>query len=40
MNMHELHVALDGKEVWSAAEMTWSQASSRRGPYAILLLPY
>jgi len=40
MNMHELRLALDGKEIWTAAEMTWTQASSRQGPYAILLLPY
>jgi hypothetical protein len=40
MNMHELHLSLDGKEVWSAGELTWNEVSSRRGPYAILLLEY
>ncbi len=40
MNMFELHVALDDKEIWSAAELTWNDVADRRGPYAILMLDY
>ncbi len=40
MNMHELHLSLDSKEVWTVIELTWNEASSRRGPYTILPLEY
>ncbi len=40
MNMFELHLALDDKEVWSAQALTWNDVSDRHGPYAINLLDY
>jgi len=40
MNMYELHLALDAKEVWSADELTWKDVSDRHGPYAINMLDY
>ena len=40
MNMYELHVALDDKEVWSAPELAWSDVVDRQGPYAVLMLDY
>ena len=40
MNMFELHLALDDKEVWSAAELTWNDVADRRGPYTIITLEY
>jgi hypothetical protein len=40
MNMFELHLALDDKEVWSADELTWNDVADRRGPYTIIVLEY
>jgi hypothetical protein len=38
MNMFGLHLALDGKQVWSAAELAWDDVVDRRGPYTIFIL--
>jgi hypothetical protein len=40
MNMFELHLYLDDKEVWSAQQLAWSDVADRRGPYAIIVLDY
>jgi hypothetical protein len=40
MNMFELHLSLDDKEVWNAPEMTWNDVADRRGPYTIIVLDY
>jgi hypothetical protein len=40
MNMFQLHLALDEKEVWKANQLSWSEANSRNGPYIIRLLEY
>jgi hypothetical protein len=38
MNMFQLQVTLDGKEVWKADELTWNKVASRQGPYTIIVL--
>jgi hypothetical protein len=40
MNMFELHLALDEKEVWKSERLTWTDVADRRGPYMILMLDY
>lgn len=40
MNMLELHLTLDDKEVWSAEALAWNDVVSRRGPYTIFILDY
>ena len=38
MNMFQLSVAIDDKEVWRAEELKWADVASRRGPYMIHLI--
>jgi hypothetical protein len=37
MNSIEFHVALRGREVWSAPVIPWSQARNPREPYALFI---
>lgn len=40
MNMFELHLTLDDKEVWHADQLAWNDVVARRGPYTIIILDY
>jgi hypothetical protein len=40
LNMYELSVMLDEKEVWRIERLPWSQASVGRGPYCVMKLEY
>ena len=40
MNMYELHVKLDDKEVWNVREMVPNDLFDGKGPYTILMLEY